>query len=234
MLQEIQRLQPAEVVIVGGEPSVSAAVETAVRQLAPPRPIVRLGGTDRFHTSRLIAEHAFGSASDALIATGLKFPDALAAGPVAVRRDGPVLLVNGESGVLDTATRATLERLGVGWVGVVGDASSVSAGIASGLGGAGIDVDRYAGADRFATAAQLAREFGVVGTAYLASGTGFSDALAGAAAAGRDGAPLLLSRRECMPAATRSALLAAEPDRVLVLGGQPTLSQAAASYTRCP
>ena len=233
VLAEIQRLQPTEVVIVGAEASVSAAVETAVRQLDPARTVVRLGGTDRFHTSRLIAEHAFESASSALVATGLKFPDALAAGPVAARREGPVLLVNGGASALDADTAATLEHLGVGWVGVVGDASSVSAGVASGL-AAGRSVVRYAGTDRFATAAQLAREFGVVETAYLASGTGFPDALAGAAAAGRDGAPLLLSRRECMPAATRSALLSAEADEVLVLGGLPTLSQAAASYTRCP
>ncbi len=234
VLDEIQRLRPAEVVIVGAEPSVSAAVETAVRELPTAPETLRLGGTDRFHTSRLIAEHAFGSASDALIATGLKFPDALAAGPVAARRDGPVLLVNGGSGALDAGTAAALERLGVGWVGVVGDETSVSAGIASGLTSARIDVDRYAGADRFATAAQLAREFGVVETAYLASGTGFPDALAGAAAAGAVGAPLLLSRHGCMPAATRSALIRAEPDAVLVLGGLPTLSPAAASYTRCP
>lgn len=234
VLEEIQRLQPREVVIVGGEPSVSAAVETAVRELAPARTLVRLGGTDRFHTSRLIAEHAFKSADSALIATGLKFPDALAAGPFAARRQGPVLLVNGGSSTLDAATRETLDRLGVGWVGVVGDASSVSTGIAAGLSSARIDVARYAGADRFATAAQLAREFGVVDTAYLASGTGFPDALAGAAAAGADDAPLLLSRQWCMPAATRSALITAEPDEVLVLGGLPTISQPAASYTRCP
>lgn len=234
VLDEIDRLRPERVVIVGAEPSVSAEVETTVRQLPTAPEVVRLGGTDRFHTSRLIAEYAFESATDALVATGLKFPDALAAGPLAARRGGPVLLVNGGSGTLDTETRETLERLGVGWVGVVGDASSVSAGIASGLGSAGIDVDRYAGADRFATAAQLAREFGVVETAYLASGTGFPDALAGAAAAGATGAPLLLSRHGCMPAATRSALIRAEPDDVLVLGGLPTLSQAAAAYTRCP
>ncbi len=234
VLGEIQRLQPREVVIVGAEPSVSAEVEAAVRALDPAREVVRLGGTDRFHTSRLIAERAFESAGSALVATGLKFPDALAAGPVASRRQGPVLLVNGGSGTLDPETAATLERLGVGWVGVVGDSSSVSAGLADGLATAGRSVVRYAGADRFATAAQLAREFGVVETAYLASGTGFPDALAGAAAAGADGAPLLLSRHGCMPAATRSALLAAEPDEVLVLGGLPTLSQTAASYTRCP
>ncbi|MGM1030676.1 MAG: cell wall-binding repeat-containing protein [Actinomycetota bacterium] len=233
VLAEITRLAPTQVVIVGGTPSVSAAVESSVRALAPGRDMVRLGGVDRFETSRLVAEHAFPSAASALVATGLNFPDALAAVPVAARRDGPVLLVNGKSGSLDAATAATLRRLGVGWVGVAGDTRSVSAGVATGLAAVVPRVERFAGADRFATAAQLAAVFGVVSAAYLASGTGFPDALAGAAAAGAEGAPLLLVRRECMPAATRSALLSAEPDQVVVLGGIPTVSQATADYTRC-
>ncbi len=233
VLAEITRLKPTQIVIVGGTPSVSDAVETAVRDLDRRRDVVRLGGTDRFHTSRLIAEHAFPSADAAFIATGLKFPDALAAGPAAALRDGPVLLVNGSSATVDPATTATLQRLGIGWAGIVGDAGSVSTGIASGLSAPGRDVERYAGADRFATAAQLADTFGAVGTVYVASGTDFPDALAGAAAAGAEGAPMLLARRECMPAATRNALLSSGADEVLVLGGLPTLSEATARYARC-
>ncbi|MET4098976.1 putative cell wall-binding protein [Agrococcus sp. UYP10] len=234
VLAEIQRLNPAEVVIVGGEPSVSAAVEDAVRALAPARTVLRLGGTDRFHTSRLVAEHAFDSADAAFVATGLKFPDALAAGPAAAFRGGPVLLVDGGSGSLDAATRATLQGLGVDWAGIVGDGTSVSTGVANGLSAAVPSVVRYAGADRFATAAQLADVFDAVSTVYIASGTDFPDALAGAAAAGAEGAPMLLARRECMPAVSRSALLGSGADEVLILGGLPTLSAATAAYTRCP
>ncbi|MGC5076176.1 cell wall-binding repeat-containing protein [Agrococcus sp. DT81.2] len=233
VLTEIDRLRPTEVVIVGGEPSISPAVEAAVRSLDPARTVERLGGADRFETSRLIAEDAFASASAAFVATGLKFPDALAAGPAAALREGPVLLVHGGQDAPDEATLATLRRLGVGWVGVAGDANSVSAGVASGLTEAGLNVARYAGGDRFATAAQLAGSFGEVSTGYIASGSDFPDALAGAAAAGADRAPLLLARRECMPAVTRSALLTARVDEVVVLGGLPTLSEATKSYTRC-
>ncbi|WP_306233272.1 cell wall-binding repeat-containing protein [Agrococcus beijingensis] len=233
VLDEITRLAPTRVVIVGDTPSVSAEVETAVRGLDPEREVLRLGGTDRFHTSRLIAEHAFESASNAFVATGLKFPDALAAGPAAAVFDGPVILVHGAMAAPDEATVATLQQLGVGWVGVVGDESSVSAGIASGLGAAAAEVERFAGADRFATAVQLAAVFGDVSTVYVASGLGFPDALAGAAAAGHQGAPMLLARPECMPATTRSALLQRAPDDVIVLGGLPTLGEATARYVSC-
>ena len=233
VLDEIRRLAPARIVIVGGAPSVSAAVEGAVRALDPRREVLRLGGADRFETSRLVAEHAFASAGSAFIATGLNFPDALAAGPAAAFRGGPVLLVDGGAAAPDAATLATLRRLGVGWVGVVGDERSVSRGIADGVFAVVPDVNRYAGPDRFATAARLAAIYGEVGAAYIASGEGFPDALAGAAAAGAERAPMLLARRECMPAVTRSAILTARPDEVVVLGGLPTLSEATARYTRC-
>ncbi|UOW01518.1 cell wall-binding repeat-containing protein [Agrococcus sp. SCSIO52902] len=233
VLDEIRRLRPAKVVIVGAEPSVSAAVQAAVQALDPNREVVRLGGVNRYETSRLIAEHAFDAAASAFVATGIRFPDALAAGPAAALRDGPVLLVDGRAAHVDAATLATLQDLGVGWAGVVGDASSVSQGIAAGIGAAGLTVQRYAGSDRYATAVQLSRLFSDVSAAYVASGTGFPDALAGAAAAGATGAPLLLTGPSCMPATTRSALIAFMPDDVLVLGGTPTISEASAQYTSC-
>ncbi len=234
VLAEIRRLAPTEIVIVGGTPSVSAEVEAAVQALAPARDVVRLGGADRFETSRLIAEHAFTAAGAAFIATGLKFPDALAAGPAAALEEGPVLLVDGGASAPDAATLATLRGLGVTWAGVVGDAGSVSTGMAGGLAASGRTVERFAGPDRFATAAQLASAFGTVDSVYIASGTDFPDALAAAAAAGAERAPLLLTRRECMPAVSRSALLASGTAEVVLVGGLPTLSAATAAYARCP
>lgn len=236
VLAEITRLNPAEIVIVGGEPSVSAEVETAVRNANPGRTVLRLGGDNRFQTSRLIAEHAFRSAPAAFIATGLKFPDALAAGPAAAHQSGPVLLVDGRQATPDGATLETLRGLGIRSTGVVGDNASVSDAYGSALRTAGFQVRRYAGPNRFATAVQLGTVFGdvpPVSTVYVASGSNFPDALAGAAAAGAQGAPLLLARPDCMPAVTRSGLRDFAPDRVLMLGGTPTLSAATADYRVC-
>ncbi|WP_347755619.1 cell wall-binding repeat-containing protein [Agrococcus sp. ProA11] len=210
-----------------------AQVASAAQPDASTSGVLRLGGANRYATSRLIAEHAFDGAASAFVATGLRFPDALSAGPAAARRDGPVLLVDGRQQSLDAATRATLQRLGVRWVGVVGDTASVQAGMATGIGATGAQVVRYAGSNRFETAVALAADFGDVDTAYLASGQGFADALAGAAAAGVRGAPLLLTSKWCMPAETRTALIRSMPDEVVVLGGPPTISTASAQYVSC-
>lgn len=229
---------PAPSALPGDGPSEPDAAtaeqpEAVDQPAASTAAVLRLGGANRYETSRLIAEHAFTSAASAFVATGVRFPDALAAGPAAARRNGPVLLVNGASGSLDTATRATLQRLRTRWVGVAGDTASVSAGITTGIAATGVQVTRYAGSDRYATAVQLAAAFGDVGTVYVASGQSFPDALAGAAAAGARGAPLLLTRQECMPEQTRSALIRAMPEAVLVLGGAPTIGTASASYVSC-
>lgn len=233
VLDEIERLDPETVVIVGGTPSVSAGALQQVRALDSTRTIERLGGENRYETSRLIADYAFDSADAAFVATGTMFPDALASGPAAAHLDGPVLLVRGSTSAADAATLATLDALGVDWVGIAGDANSVSAGIATGLDRAVGDVERFAGANRYETAALIGAVFDDADTVLVASGLGFADALAGAAAAGTAGAPMLLARTGCMPQEARTALNRWTPSEVVLLGGTPTLSAAVAAYRSC-
>lgn len=234
VLDEIRRLNPARVVIVGGTPSVSAHVASQVAGLPGKPAVTRLGGADRFATSRLVAAHAFpDGAPAAFVATGLKFPDALTAGPAAALRDGPVLLVHGSQATLDAATRATLRDLEVDWVGIAGDTNSVTAGIATGIDAVVPSVQRFAGANRYATAALIAGQFSSADSVLVASGLGFADALPGAAAAGAAGAPMLLSSNRCVPDVSITAMQRLQPDAVVLLGGTPTLSAAVASYTRC-
>ena len=68
-------------------------------------------------------------------------------------------------------------------------------------------VSRIAGTDRYATAAAISRarfEPGV-GVAYVATGTTFPDALAGAVAAAHEAAPVLLTARDAVPQRRRTS-----------------------------
>ncbi|MCS5716225.1 cell wall-binding repeat-containing protein [Herbiconiux sp. CPCC 205716] len=88
-------------------------------------------------------------------------------------------------------------------------------------------VDRVGGADRFAVAAGVSRdsfESGAAPVAYVASGEVFADALSGAAAAGLEGGPVLLTRRDELPGATVEELRRLRPQRVVVLGGTAAVS----------
>ena len=86
-------------------------------------------------------------------------------------------------------------------------------------------VERISGTNRYATAVAVSAQVAPgVPVVYLASGTGFPDALSGAARAGSLGAPLLLTRPTDLPAVVRAELLRLRPDRVVVLGGEGAVS----------
>ncbi len=80
--------------------------------------------------------------------------------------------------------------------------------------------DRLAGADRYATAAAISKATFAPGVelVYVATGANFPDALAGAAAAGKTGSPVLLVGANAIPSATATELSRLKPGRIVVLG----------------
>ena len=98
-------------------------------------------------------------------------------------------------------------------------------------------VVRAAGQTRFGTSATLSRTTFAPGVpvAYLANGMNFPDALSGAAAAGVVGGPVLLTTGTSIPAEIATELKRLKPQRIVVLGGAPAVSdavlQAARGYT---
>jgi putative cell wall-binding protein len=87
-------------------------------------------------------------------------------------------------------------------------------------------VTRLSGPDRFQTAARIVDEFDPGQQIVLvATGSSFPDALAGGAAAGLTGSPIVLVQQESIPDASRAALQRLTPGRILVLGGTGAVSQ---------
>lgn len=87
---ELARLRPGRIVVVGGTRAVSAAVAATLATYAP---VQRLSGTDRFGTAAALAAATWPTgASNLLLASGENFPDAVVAGAVAGRFDAPILL----------------------------------------------------------------------------------------------------------------------------------------------
>ena len=193
-------------------------------QFSPPP--LRVFGADRYATSVAASRQAFpaGSAA-AFVATGTDFADALASGPAAAIADGPVLLVRPDA--VPATVTAELRRLDPVTVYVLGGTSAVSQAVQDTL-AAEWNVVRIAGSDRYATAAAVADRFweSWTPTVFLAVGTEFADALTGGAAAARDGAPVLLTRADTLPAATAAQLVELDPESVVALGGTSAISDA--------
>jgi putative cell wall-binding protein len=92
-------------------------------------------------------------------------------------------------------------------------------------------LDRYQGADRFATAADIAgRAYpDGAGTVIVANGVQFPDALSAAPAAAKIKAPLLLTGATALPSTVADRLVALKPRNVVVVGGVNAVSPAVAS-----
>lgn len=107
------RLEGAEVLLVGGTAAVSAEVEDQVAGVAAS--VERLAGADRYATARVVADQARerGEGEGVLhVATGGNWPDALVAG-AAVGRTGGLLIMADPSGRQDVAG-PLLRDLGAG------------------------------------------------------------------------------------------------------------------------
>jgi putative cell wall-binding protein len=127
---ELARLRPPRIVIVGGVGAVSAAVETALRSYSGQ--VVRLAGADRYETAVAVANATFPSgAGTVFAATGLLFPDALAAVPAAGLAGGPILLVRGET--VPAMVLAELDRLDPDAVVLLGSTAAVPAAVAKAI-----------------------------------------------------------------------------------------------------
>ena len=191
---ELARLQPGRIVIAGGPGAVSDGVAQAL-QAYTSQPVSRLAGADRYETAAAVSRASFGpGVPAAFIATGRSFPDALAAGPAAIRMGGPVLLTQTGLAAAGHARRAgaapASADLRGGRAGVVGDGRHRRAAVVHVAGG-----EPRGRPDRYATAAAISSVFfGASQSIYLATGTNYPDALAAVPGAGRAGSPLLLVR----------------------------------------
>ena len=162
-LSAIKYLQPKNAVIVGGTPSVSTAVATALRK-ARVANVARIAGKDRYDTSARVAGRLralAGQPDTVYIASGERFPDGLSVSAVAAARGEPILLVRDD--YVPPVVSATRQSLAPRRTIVVGGQPSVSDLTAASLGA----TERLAGPNRYDTSAAVAA-FGLPGQATYA------------------------------------------------------------------
>jgi putative cell wall-binding protein len=87
-------------------------------------------------------------------------------------------------------------------------------------------VKRVTGDDRYAVSARLSSQalWAPNPVAYVASGEVFPDALSASAAAGQLGGPVLLVKKDAIPGAIGLELARLKPSKLVVLGGENTIS----------
>jgi glucose/arabinose dehydrogenase/putative cell wall-binding protein len=222
---EIVRLAPQRIVVLGGTSAVSETIRGQLAALAPGG-ASRIAGADRYATAAAVSRANFASGVPvAYVSTGVDYPDALGAVPASGIEGGPILLVR--PGAIPAPTSTELSRLRPQRIVVLGGTAAISAAIATQLDGYTTGpVQRRAGADRYATAVAVSRaSFGSASRVFIATGVNFPDGLAGGPAGAFLGAPLLLVPGTSLPATVRDELLRLDPSRVTILGGPNAVSE---------
>jgi len=209
------------IVVDGSTPTVTVDV-TFPFDAANSAPASRYGGPDRYSTAAEIALRSFDSADTAILATGERFPDALAASSLAGAMDAPVLLSRGTS--IDWCTLNAVKSLGVSRVVIIGSTASVSASVQYAIACAlpAVKVERIGGKDRYQTARLVAErvvaEAGAPDGAFLVRGDSFADALAVSPLAYAGVRPVVLTPPTYLGADARQALTTLGIDDVTIAG----------------
>lgn len=219
---ELTRLQPAQIVVLGGTSVVSAQVAGSLESYTTGT-VTRVSGSNRYATAAALSLRAFpNGATTAYVASGLTFPDALSGGAAAAAGGAPLLLVG--SGGVPTATADELTRLGVTTIKVLGGSAAVSEATATALGSYGT-VQRISGPDRYATSVAINQDAfadNLGGTVYVATGLNFPDALT--VAPTRRPLVLVPGTSTALPAGTAAEIERLNPARVVIMGGTAAVS----------
>ena len=201
VVDEIIRLQPQRVVLLGGEAALSEGVAATVAGLGV-ADVQRVAGPDRFATAAAIttavatatgARHAFLALGEHPQPTG-GWPDAVAVSGYAAHQGRPILLSRTDAA--PEATLAALRDNGITHVTIVGGTAVVSDAVATQLTELGLQVGRLGGATRFETSLAVAEaalaDGATLGHVWIASAGDFPDPLASGPAVAAQGGVMLL------------------------------------------
>lgn len=127
----LAELRPDRVYVLGGPGAVSDEVLDQLRAVAGAGGVARIAGADRYETAARVASSAFPTAPTVFVATGVDFPDALAAVPAAAALGAPLLLASAAG--LPPSTAAECRRLATARAVVVGGHGVLPAVVEQGL-----------------------------------------------------------------------------------------------------
>lgn len=188
---EIQRLNPVEVYLLGGKQSISSGIENILKKYS--NKVTRIAGRDRYETSAKVA--AMSKKKNVVIASGENFSDPLYASSYAYSNNAKILLSSGKTLSRQTRDYLLRNKSSIGKVTVVGGGQSISSATVRYIQSVtGKNVSRISGRSRYDGSVKVANSMNK-DKVFIASGEDFADALAISPLAQKLNAPILLSSR---------------------------------------
>jgi putative cell wall-binding protein len=215
VLTEIKRVLPSggKIWVLGGTSAIADGVIAALQ--AEGYQVERISGVDRYATAVAVAGK-LKQLTDVFLASGLNFPDALAASSIAANKGAAILLTKKSS--LTTATSTFLGSIPAEKIHIVGGTAVIDATAEKEAKKYGT-VDRTSGANRYATSVELAKKFYPgADTVGFATGLSFPDSLAAGPWTGSSQvvAPLILVQTGAVPKEVKAYLSTYGPQ---IMGG---------------
>ena len=225
---EIRRLNPDKVYILGGTSVVKDSIKNEILSLG--YQVERIAGLNRYDTAVKVAKIVYPdstSINTIFIASGQDFPDGLSSAPASYKNNAPLLLT--EKDGIPRATEDYLKTLpNLSTIYIIGGWQVISDSVSADLTGFTSNVIRIAGVNRFDTTVQIAKTFYTNPTQLvLVSGKDFPDALSGGPLAINKNAPLILTRPSSFPSECKTYIQEYSTigaDTIYILGGETVIS----------
>lgn len=221
-MAEIARLGAKNVIIVGGESSVSSGVESTLKGKGIN--VERVSGRNRYSTSIEVAKKVREKSADkksAIVVSGQSFADALSVSSLATKNKTPIVL--SEVNKMPGASAKEINSWNIEKLTVVGGQSSVSDSALKGI-NAKSNV-RIAGRNRYSTSVEVAKaSYGNAKSVILASGENAADALSAGAITGVTNSPLILVSKSSVSPDLKAFISANKVNKVTLIGGESSIS----------
>ncbi|MHB0741127.1 cell wall-binding repeat-containing protein [Peptostreptococcus anaerobius] len=219
---EIQRLGAKDVIIVGGNKSVSEAVKKELAKFDKDA-VERIYGRDRYETSAQVARRVVGitgKLGHAVVASGEVFADALAVAPYASREGYPILLVRANN--LPKSVKDAITELAINRVTIAGGYITVNKSLEASL---PTVVERLSGRTRYETAIAIAdKKFSGSKETFLANGEHWMDALVIGPVGGISDRPILLTPANNAPKSLKDYIAKSKIEKITAIGGTSMVS----------
>ena len=222
---EINRLKVKNIILIGGEGSISLKLEKNIKDKFKDVSIERIAGNDRYETSIKIAQKLEFN-GDVIVASSKYYADALSIAPVAAKKGMPIIL--SEKNKLSNSATNYLKDKNINNSYVIGGAGVIGDSILKEV----KNSTRIYGKDRFETNVEILKKFQddidysnvFVALGYGPNGNEFADALSGAALATKLNGPMILSNKD-LPKDTKDYLQTKleGKEKIFALGGESVL-----------
>ncbi|MBY0583864.1 cell wall-binding repeat-containing protein [Murdochiella sp. Marseille-P8839] len=220
--QEILRTPREEIVVMGGPGTISEKVIDELKAMTNAK-ITRVGGIDRFEVNKNSAAY-LPESTNAVIASGMIYTDALSSVPYAHQWKAPILLVREDrvsefvADVLKARIRDAVISGGEGTI-----APETKQAIEAMI---GKTVSRVDGANRYVVSAKMAEMVMNPTSAILTSGEKWSDALVAGPVAQKLNASVLLTKQANLPMPIDAYLNTHKDlEQILIVGGPASVGE---------